>query len=1191
MKKRFMAFVLMSAMLFSVFGAYAFDSETAGAAAEAVAETELTDGNGGRMPEEAVLGNTETEEPKAEEPEDGGEIPDENSGAADENSDGLNAAENGEKTESDGNISGNAAETAAEITGIDEAEINTAELQEYTGGMPGYIDISLTKTQYLVGDSDTVIICSNAEKIPSDDEHLTYSSSNPEFFTVSADGVIEAAAVGNSVITVTYTGDGGETVSNGMLVFCTAKNTNPNNPNYVQLMQGSATDPAGIGSAQVYRGDGRPQLYTHPISKRMMQIWFYDDAKTNGNALGILIGRNSSNANVQMYLRRAGGAEGYYYLDIPNVTNTGNFSIENLKGSCKTENRKAGWHQFAALNITGIGGKTLRRVLIDGKVIAEFESSNIEMQAFCVQDTSMYSKKTYYVSNMSTAEPGTIVSTSFVYSQPEVNLPDKPIEITFSRDVDGEYIDDSWITLTEASNKDVRILCDLSADGSVLKAAQRYPLKNGTKYQITIGAGIRFAELANRPSFLAAESVKRFPTCEAELYAKDLKSTSDGSKLAAEATLVNNSSSERAVYMVMSVFDGEKTVEATAKKYVLKPNSGENTGCGITSGVTDIAGKTAEVYVWEKIGDGLGKTLCDSLSIGDTDRKTETAETAENSYVDIDMNQDTGLLTIKGFSAAERLGLPVVVGITNPTAGNPTETYDYKTATEENFSTVYYRTEQISTAADGTFGYSMPVTGISGNYGVVVILPYDGTVYGKAVSFVSESERGELIAAINTADKTNIAERFAAVAPKLGIYEQRFVNLKNKEYVYSYILGRNDYAATTEIKERYTEAMEKIVALETSDETTLKYLADNAELLNISGHTGYKYLLAAKPDVMKNMLAKIRMCGSDAEIKKLIEDKTAAVSLMHISNYSEVYGIISALNEYIGADIASYNALTSDSQGDVQRAFVDTVSDTTSNEDIRKLFDGKTTEYSAVVPNPGSGTGKGSGGGGGGGGVSSRTNKSTISGSLEQGTGDAPQYSLPQWVLDEKALEERVSFSDLDGAEWAKESINKLYNMNIINGYEDGRFGVNDNITREQLVKILVLAGGLTMPEDAANVSFADIGSSDWYAEYIAIAVANGVVNGQSDEYFGVGQFVTREDASAMIYRLSQAKNAFLDEDITIHPFNDTDEISEYARHAVEVLRESFIVNGLAGNIFAPKQNLTRAEAAKIVYGYLSYID
>ena len=88
-----------------------------------------------------------------------------------------------------------------------------------------------------------------------------------------------------------------------------------------------------------------------------------------------------------------------------------------------------------------------------------------------------------------------------------------------------------------------------------------------------------------------------------------------------------------------------------------------------------------------------------------------------------------------------------------------------------------------------------------------------------------------------------------------------------------------------------------------------------------------------------------------------------------------------------------------------------------------------------------------------------------------------------------------------------------------------------------------------------------------------------------------MGQFVTREDASAMIYRLSQAKNAFLDEDITIHPFNDTDEISEYARHAVEVLRESFIVNGLAGNIFAPKQNLTRAEAAKIVYGYLSYID
>ena len=1135
-RKLFMTFLLLTAVLLPQGGVYAADSESTPVIEEEITAEEIREENTEPAEDEVF-----TEEASVEEMQ-------------------MFAAEN-------------AMEQSAALM-----------LFEYTGETPKYLDVSLTKTQYLVGDSAEVVICSGTERVPASDSHITYNSSNPEFFTVSEAGNIEAKAKGNSFITVTFTADDGKTVTNSFMVFCTDKNVG-NNPQYVMPLGGSEEDPAGIGSTGIFKGEGKANLYTNPITKRVMQTWFYDDGESSGNLLGIFVGRGSA-GNTSMYLKRTGGAEGYYYMDFDSLIKTGDFSMQNLKGDGKYTERKAGWHQLTLLNIPGVSSKTLRRILIDGKMIAEFESGNIEMQAFGPLPANTYFKGSYYAANTSTAAVGTIESTSFIYSQPENNLPDKPLEITFSKAVDANYVENSWVTLAERDNTNVKINCDVTADGNILRVTPRYPLKNSTYYRITIGTGVRFAELANKPAFLAKESARVFPTCEAQLYVKDWKNISESNKFAAEATLVNKSAGARTVYMVMNVFDGERSIETVAKKFELAADSGENIGCAIASDTMDLNGKSAETYVWEEIGEGIGKTLCDSFAIGNGSRTAEAAETAEASYVDINMNQDTGRLTVKGYSDTQRLGMPVVVCITNPKSEKPTEAYDYKTAEEENFSEVYHRTEQIAASEDGTFGYSMPITGISGSYDVIVKLPYDDTVYGKTISFVSENERNEIIELINTADNTNIAERFANVAPRLGIWEQRFENLKNKKYVYNYILSNKDYSMTAEIKERYYEATEKILALETSDESTLKYMADNAETLGLKGHTGYAYMLDAKSDDLKSMLAKIRMCGNDEEIKKIIEEKTAAVSLMNISNYSEVYGIIKSLNEYIGADISAYEKLKSDSKSKVQKAFIGAVSDETTNADIKTLFDTKVKEYSADDSKP-----SGSSGGGGGGGGSYRANNNTFSGKIEQNKDDVPQYSLPEWVVEEQEIKNRLSFSDLEETEWAKESINNLYNKNIINGYEDGRFGVNDNITREQIVKILVLAGGLTMPENGTEAQFSDVVKTDWYSEYIDIAVANGIVNGRDDGTFGVGGFVTREEASAMIYRLAQAKNVFLDEDITIHPFKDTGEISEYARHAVEVLRESFIINGLEGNYFAPKNNLTRAEAAKIVYGYISYID
>ena len=49
--------------------------------------------------------------------------------------------------------------------------------------------------------------------------------------------------------------------------------------------------------------------------------------------------------------------------------------------------------------------------------------------------------------------------------------------------------------------------------------------------------------------------------------------------------------------------------------------------------------------------------------------------------------------------------------------------------------------------------------------------------------------------------------------------------------------------------------------------------------------------------------------------------------------------------------------------------------------------------------------------------------------------------------------------------------------------------------------------------------------------------------------------------------------------------FADNEQIAEYAKEAVYVMKASAIINGSGDNQFLPKNRATRAEAAKIIAG------
>lgn len=182
----------------------------------------------------------------------------------------------------------------------------------------------------------------------------------------------------------------------------------------------------------------------------------------------------------------------------------------------------------------------------------------------------------------------------------------------------------------------------------------------------------------------------------------------------------------------------------------------------------------------------------------------------------------------------------------------------------------------------------------------------------------------------------------------------------------------------------------------------------------------------------------------------------------------------------------------------------------------------------------------------------------------------------------DNTIEHISYFTDLDTVEWARESIEGLFNKGIINGKGQRLYCPNDMITREEFVKILMSMYNTELVDDV-TLPFEDVSTDVWYYKYVKSAYLAGVTNGVTENKFGVGINVSRQDLCVMIVRFMNSIGKTFTGIQTVN-FSDEDMISDYARDAVSTLSSSGVVSGDGNGKFNPLKNATRAEAAKIVY-------
>ena len=178
-------------------------------------------------------------------------------------------------------------------------------------------------------------------------------------------------------------------------------------------------------------------------------------------------------------------------------------------------------------------------------------------------------------------------------------------------------------------------------------------------------------------------------------------------------------------------------------------------------------------------------------------------------------------------------------------------------------------------------------------------------------------------------------------------------------------------------------------------------------------------------------------------------------------------------------------------------------------------------------------------------------------------------------------VEDISGFTDLSNVPWAKESIYNLFDKKIVDGIGNNKFSPHTSVTREQIVKIVVsVIGGKT---DNLETAFSDVDKSAWYAPYLVYAEKMGITSGISENEFGVGLPVTRQDLAVLTYNTAKKAGMIQKTDLLEPEFADEEKIADYAKEAVASLQAAGVINGDENGLFNATNYCTRAEAAVIV--------
>ena len=174
-------------------------------------------------------------------------------------------------------------------------------------------------------------------------------------------------------------------------------------------------------------------------------------------------------------------------------------------------------------------------------------------------------------------------------------------------------------------------------------------------------------------------------------------------------------------------------------------------------------------------------------------------------------------------------------------------------------------------------------------------------------------------------------------------------------------------------------------------------------------------------------------------------------------------------------------------------------------------------------------------------------------------------------------------FKDVTSDKYYYNSVQKCADKGYVRGYEDGTFRPNGNITRAEFAAIMNTVLGLKEP--AAN-QFSDVKSGKWYTSAVLNCVKACIISGYGNGKFGINDPVTREQAAVILAQAFEiapvsGNTSFTDNNSISSWAKGSVKGMYYSGKVTGMATEK------SEHYFAPKRNLTRGQICVLLIGCL----
>ena len=183
-----------------------------------------------------------------------------------------------------------------------------------------------------------------------------------------------------------------------------------------------------------------------------------------------------------------------------------------------------------------------------------------------------------------------------------------------------------------------------------------------------------------------------------------------------------------------------------------------------------------------------------------------------------------------------------------------------------------------------------------------------------------------------------------------------------------------------------------------------------------------------------------------------------------------------------------------------------------------------------------------------------------------------------------------ADFKDVPEGKWYTEGVKYCSDMGFMVGVSNAEFAPDKALTRAMFVTVL---SKMTREDKSkyTGTGFTDVEEGKWYSKPIEWARRNGLAAGVGNGKFGVNDPLTREQFATFLFAFfknvdSKYFSMYYYKTNDLSAFRDSGEVSAWAAEGMSFAVGNGVISGTSADTLSPRSPVTRAQAAVMIRKY-----